>query len=71
METTPNRKPYLTFEEWISALDDFVTAKTGTSIHDLADLPYRDYFNDELNLEEAWDSMLCDSDDLQMFQELA
>lgn len=43
----------MTFEQWMQKVDSKVGAMTGLSVHDLADQPFRDWFDDGMSPREA------------------
>ena len=50
-----------TFEQWMLKVDQQVIAKSGLSVHDLADAPFRDMYDDETDPAEAADQILIDN----------
>jgi hypothetical protein len=46
----------LTFDAWMSAVDDALVRKTGVSSADLPDWTYRDAYEDGLTPQEAADA---------------
>ena len=70
LEQIKNMTTKISFDDWIEQLDDYVITKVGVSIHDLSDCPYRDYFDEDLTIKEAYDCMTCDCDDLEHFLNL-
>jgi hypothetical protein len=50
----------LSFEEWMKAVDRQAIRKAGISIHDLADQPFRDLFEDGLDPAEVVADILED-----------
>jgi hypothetical protein len=42
-----------TFEEWMRAVDQAVQMKVGLSVHDLADAPFRDWYDDGVSTTTA------------------
>ena len=49
------------FDLWMNRVDQFVTHSTGLSIHDLSDLPFRDYFDDGMSPEEVAEVALIEN----------
>ena len=41
------------FDQWMRKVDRICTATCGLSIHDLADMPFYDWFEDEMTPREA------------------
>jgi hypothetical protein len=51
----------MNFDNWIAAVDTYVTGSLGIGIHDIADRPYYDWFEDELTPREAADIVIEDA----------
>jgi len=47
-------KEFMTFTEWLNYLDRLIQAKTDMSMNDFQDCCYRDWFDDGLNVWEAY-----------------
>ena len=45
----------LTFQQWLDVLDRVVEARVGVSLHDLQDMVYRDWYDEGLNIREAYE----------------
>jgi hypothetical protein len=43
----------MTFKQWLKAVDLAVLRLSGVSLHELADQPWRDWYDDDMNAEEA------------------
>lgn len=50
----------MTFAQWMRAVDEAVYATAGVSVHDLADQPFRDWYEDGLTPQEAAEETLID-----------
>ena len=50
----------MTFAQWMRAVDEAVQATAGLSVHDLADQPFRDWYEDGLTPQEAAEETLID-----------
>lgn len=48
----------MTFKQFMVALDKAVSAKIGVSVHELPDMTFRDWYDDELSIEEAVEEVL-------------
>lgn len=48
------------FEWWMREVDSHVQKLSGVSVHDLADQPFRDWFDDEMPAREAAELALED-----------
>ena len=46
------------FEAWMRTLDRACISRLGVSIHDLADEPFRAWFDDEMSVDDALDEIL-------------
>ena len=53
--------PDQTFDQWMRAVDRAVIATVGLSVHDIADQPFRDWYDDETPASEAAESALVDA----------
>lgn len=53
-----NTTPTPSFDQWLQAVDLAVSAIAGVSVHDLADQPFRDWYDDEMSPQEAARTML-------------
>lgn len=45
--------PDLTFDAWMTKVDSKVIRTVGLSVHDLADQPFRDWYDDDMTPDEA------------------
>ena len=52
--TTPELSEKDRFEAWLRELDDICFEELGLSYHDLADQPYKTWFNDGYSAEDAF-----------------
>lgn len=43
----------MSFEQWMTKVDDLVWSKVGCSVHDLPDAPFRDWYEDEMSAKRA------------------
>ncbi len=43
----------MTFEQWMKQVDRIVGHISGVSVHDLADANFRDWYDDEMDPQEA------------------
>ena len=43
----------MTFEEWMAAVDQWISARAGVGASDLSDQPYRDWYDDGTTPYEA------------------
>jgi hypothetical protein len=43
----------LTFEAWMDLVDEICQTKYGVSVYDLADCPYRDWYEDDVTPKSA------------------
>ena len=43
----------MTFEEWMKEVDSHIESECGFTSEDLADQPYRDWYNDGMSSSEA------------------
>lgn len=41
------------FDSWLGAVDRIVNERTGVSVHDLPDMPFRDWFDDGVSAKQA------------------
>lgn len=48
----------MTFREWMESVDRETQAIGGVSVHDLADQPFRDWYDDEMGEVEAAETAL-------------
>lgn len=48
-----NRSPLPLFEQWMQRVDAVVQKRTGLSVHDLPDCPFRDWYDNGLTPREA------------------
>ena len=48
------------FETWMQQVDELVQRAVGLSVHDLADAPWRDYFESELTPSQALEVAIAD-----------
>ena len=51
----------MTFKEWLAAVDKICYENTCLSYEDLPDQTWRDWYEDELTPQEAFDEM-CDNE---------
>jgi len=51
----------LTFEQWMKAADLACMAKAGLSLLDLPDVPFRDFYEDEMAPADAADEALVEA----------
>lgn len=42
-----------TFDEWMREVDEAVESRVGCSVHDLADCPFRDWYEDDVSARSA------------------
>ena len=52
----------MSFSRWMAMVDREVTAISGLGVNDLADAPYRDMYEDEIDVEDAAFEVLERSD---------
>lgn len=53
--------PELTYDKWLEVLDRTVIARTGLSVHDLPDVPFRDWYRDEMSPADAATQALAEA----------
>lgn len=42
-----------TYDKWLEAVDQQVISRTGLSVHDLPDMPFREWYNDDVDPADA------------------
>lgn len=57
MKMTAEQIDQYKFELWMDELDMLVESRIGLSIHDLADQPFRDWFDSEITVSEAFEEI--------------
>ncbi len=51
----------MTFEQWMAAVDTQVSTRTGLSVHDLPDMPYRDQYDARYTPGQAAEEALSEA----------
>lgn len=62
-QTTAKSIDQAKFDAWMRKLDAKVEARIGCSVHDLADQPFRDWFDSEMTVAEAFEE-ICENEGL-------
>ena len=53
MRIAPKVEYIPTFSQWMALVDKIVQAEVGCSVHDLTDQPFRDWYDDDIDPDEA------------------
>ena len=57
----------MSFEDWMKRIDSILIGKIGLGVNDLVDRDWWSAWNDELEPDEAIETLIADPDDIETF----